>query len=72
MLAVYNIKYFILQNGENQIFAPGQFFFKCTFHNDPLHLDLTHIMTVVLSLQLISGWREDFASKYIAFPLHKN
>ena len=46
----------ILQNGENQIFAPGQFFFfKCTFHNDPLHLDLTHIMTVVLSLQLISG-----------------
>jgi len=59
MLAVYNIKYFILQNGENQIFAPGQFF-KNTFHNDPLHLDLTHIMTSmpfygILSLQLITG-----------------
>ena len=56
MLAVYNIKYFILQNGENQIFAPGQFF-KNTFHNDPLHLDLTHIMaSMASSLQLITGF----------------
>ena len=31
-------------------------FFKNTFYNALLHLDLTHIMTaLVLSLQLISG-----------------
>jgi len=55
MLAVYNIKYFILKNGENQILLQDSFFF--TFYNDPLHLDLTHIMaSMALSLQLFTGF----------------
>lgn len=62
MLAVYNIEYF-LQNGENQISAPGQFFLN-TFHNDPLHLDLTHIMTIIFAINL---WMTGGFCKYIAF-----